>query len=113
MDNYMFRYGFSGFKLHDGWFYIVVADYKPKPKQIFIIANQEVDKCSFDKLMDDGPDGYKVYINNIEREYIGQKPPIRFHILYQAPDNRYFKQTLKYDGSVFLSLPEEIMFNYE
>lgn len=73
-----------------------------------VVANQEKDNCTIEKVEFTGKSDFKVFVQDIDREYIMQRVKFRFHILYSTYDGMMYKQTLNYDKSSELSYPKEI-----
>lgn len=108
MDPYRFSLSSAGFNLNDGWFLVVGSVFKTDPEGIIVIATEQNDNCTLDRIEREDHSTYKIFIKDLTRERIGQKIKFKFHIIYTTNDGRLLKQTLKYDDLGELSFPEEI-----
>jgi hypothetical protein len=108
MDYYSFYLSCAGFNLNNGWFLLVGSVFKADPDGIIVIANKNDDNCTYDRIERIDKSTYKIFIKDIERDFMYQKVKYRFHIIYSAKDGKLLKQTLSYFEKSELSFPEVI-----
>jgi hypothetical protein len=108
MDKYQFHLCYSGFNLNTASFTFTGSVFQPRPEQIMVVANKEKDNCSITKIEFIGKSDFKVFVKDIDREYIMQKVKFRFHILFSTNDGKVYKQILNYDKISELSYPKEV-----